>query len=362
MNFPRYHHLTPPRTHLSSELALVLAVTFGRGGVSADIATGSQEARRWACDLGIGERFSERLAQRRSAGEFGSQDSPNVAPPPSRRSATQPSLELLSRVLAGLSVDGVLLDDSVLPRHNRRADAARTWARPLLIRGDDHARVFPALLEAGCVRVAGEFGPHLDAVLSVPGRISAEDHRTDTGELLLLQRELRFVRMVPGGNFMDLACLKRCGLLVPIAVNGGCGLWRPADCVRTAYAVAQALVDHRFNPEFSFFSALAACSELGLGHDDDLAFDAYLLLQTDVEHAEFEAWRELIRGLTGQNLSELGVRARTLLDHALAAARSPTYRLKLAAQRRVQRWQQAGRLERIADALDWVITRMRRKG
>jgi hypothetical protein len=98
-----------------------------------------------------------------------------------------------------------------------------------------------------------------------------------------------------------------------------------------------------------------------LGQDEDLAFDAYLMLQTDVEHAEFEALRELLRKLSTGELSSLSKRARTLLNHAIAAATVPSYRARLKLQRRAQMWQHDGHLERAAERMGQALRRIKRK-
>jgi len=85
------------------------------------------------------------------------------------------------------------------------------------------------------------------------------------------------------------------------------------------------------------------------------------MLQTDVEHAEFEALRELLRVLGKGELSGLSKRARTLLNHAIAAATAPSYRARLLLQRKAQMWQHEGHLERAAEGLGRLIRAFSRK-
>jgi hypothetical protein len=146
-----------------------------------------------------------------------------------------------------------------------------------------------------------------------------------------------------------------------VKTSGGYGLWQPSQAVRAAYVTAQALIEHRFDVERSFMGVLHLASTFGLGNDEALAFDTYLLLQTDIEHEEYQAWRELMRALEAGQLRGLSPRARALLDHALARARSPLYRVKLLAQHKAQEWQKEGGTERLADALEKLVHVVRRR-
>jgi len=178
--------------------------------------------------------------------------------------------------------------------------------------------------------------------------------------VIVLHTELRFLRMVPGGVFIDKDCLKRCGQL-RFDENAPRGITTPSPAVQAADVTAQWLVEQRFAADSASFCALLGAHELKLGHDEDLAFDAYLMLQTDVEHAEFEAFRELLRALGEGRLSLLSKRARTLFNHALAMKVNPGYRARLKLQHKAQVWQQEGHLERAAERVGRFVATWARR-
>lgn len=354
MVVPFLHALTPSRMPLDSALELTLRLTFDSGAGGLHCSSSSLgEVVQWAQTLGIIDALLLRLIEfrvgdeptmRRALDVDGISASANM-----RRRDRDACLVQVTRGLCSVGVDLVLLHAPVLVRHSHKRHAQITSELHALVEASEVTRIAVALDAAGVTCMPPSSGADAQRVFRGVG-----------GTTLLLRPMLRFVRIVPGGNFVDPACLKRCGLLVPVAVENGFGVWRPSDAVRVAQIVAQALVEYRFVPEYSLFGALRAVAELGLADNHDLAFDAYTLLQTDVRYAEFDAFRELLRGLVHGELTGLSSPARVLLDHALASARQPLYRVKLSAQRRLQQWQQDGLLERFVDTCEGVAARIRR--
>ena len=347
------HDLKPPRVRVDPDLEFVLRVTFGKGSGAVKGPTSTRQVWRQAWQLGLSAPLAERLHAMQWQGNGGVELARKAESLVQRSAHVREDLEAargrLEKAVAGMNVDLVLLDAPVLVSHNQKTHAPRASDQFVLAAPEQLGEVTVALIREGFNSQVRDTPRGSEMVFIAP-----------EGGALVLEKQLRFVRMVPGGVFVDVACLKRCGQLVPHAVTDGYGIWRPSQAVRAARCVAQALVEHRFASECSVPGALLAAAELGLGTDEDLAFDAYLLLQTDVEHAEFEAWRELMRALTLGELGSLSNRARVLLDHALAAATAPAYRLQLRAQRKAQKWQHDGHVERIAEGLGKVIGRIRK--
>jgi hypothetical protein len=375
MLYPFFNSIEPPGLPLSAEVEFVLRVAFGSivyprpETAQSSNALGSEaECLRCAVELRIPEIFAERSTYRATA---------SAGPPEwvadletirrntlARQTKAEALRERLQQVVADFGLDLVLLDGFTDARAKRNESGSPGGFEVFaLARRQDVPTFVTALTRAGfsaesqmtdnnatAEETATAQRPELTWVFALPN-----------GATVRVEHQLPYVRMVPGGPFVDLDCVKRCGLLLPVKAGGGDGLWQPADAVRAAHITAQALVEHRFDIEYSFLGALHSASLLGLGNDDALAFDAYMLLQTDIEYEEFQAWRELIRGLEAAHLGELSPRARTLLNHALAAATNPLYGLKLLAQRKAQKWQQEGGTERLATALDAGLRFIRRR-
>jgi hypothetical protein len=342
----------PPRMPLSAEVEFVLQVTFGTSLPVRSLPPSMSIAVQWARDLGILEQFAQRLSELprnlfyepQIQLDFGSGNGAALV----RQARINDANERLRRAVLSTGVDVVLLDAPVLVEHNQKAHVSRASDVFALVPSDDLQKVSAALVD---LAFSGECcGMTQNAFRGVNAR--------ETGTISF-QHELPFVRMVPGGLFVDVACLKRCGLLEPLAVSNGSGLWRPSVAVLVAFLLAQALVEFRFVPECNLLRLLLATSELAFGDNEDLAFDAYLLVQTDIEHAQFEAWRELTRALTRGELEGLSAGARVLLNHALAVAHSSSYRLRLRAQHRAQKWQHDGTVDRLAATVGRAINRVR---
>jgi hypothetical protein len=347
------HDLKPPRVRVDPDLEFVLRVTFGKACDGLNGPASGSAAWRWACQLGLCVTLVERLQAMQMQGSLGPEVAKEFEATKQRalqsREALEVTLGQLEKAVTSLNVDLVLLDAPVLVCQNQKTHAPRASDLFALVAPEQSSDVTVALIRQGFSSRVRDTPRGSETVFVAPA-----------GGALLLERQLRFVRMVPGGVFVDVDCLKRCGQLVPHAITDGHGVWQPSQAVRAARCVAQALIEHRFASEWCAASALHAAAELGLGTDEDVAFDAYLLLQTDVEHAEFEAWRELMRALALGEIGSLSNRARVLLDHALAAATVPAYRLQLRAQRKAQKWQHDGHVERIAEGLGKVIGRIRK--
>jgi len=267
--------------------------------------------------------------------------------------------EVHQRLVAAVEACGieVVLVSQAAPGSSRIRSATSFWKPSMsgfdvvdvdvLVSDSDLEKLTIALISAGCTTQLRSNGVPQPA--SARGRTAV--FLGQKGAAIVLHTQLRFLRMVPGGVFIDLACLKRCGLLLRDDVTQNKSLWVPSKAVQAADWIAQALVEQRFAPEYPAVSSWLVAQSLGLGQDEDLAFDAYLMLQTDVEHAEFEALRELLRALGKGELTGLSKRARTLLNHAIAAATVPSYRARLRLQRKAQMWQHEGHLERAAEGL-----------
>ena len=351
-----FHDLHPPAVALDADLEFVFGVTFGSDAHRATRPSSGEGALRWARQLGLVHRLAQRL--------------PDVPSQQALGAAQAQELELAGRQLvtdaqARLEVQQQLDDtvkssgaEAVLIRHAAAAAACAADFSSghtdvdVLVSEADVKKFTIALINAGCTtqprRVPGASANGTRAVFL--------GHQ---GAAIVLHTQLPFLRMVPGGVFVDFDCLKRCGQLTRDDATQK-SLWFPSQAVQAADWTAQALVEQRFAPEYKAVSALLDAHRLGLGHDEDLAFDAYLMLQTDVEHAEFEALRELLRKLGEGDLGGLSKRARKLLDHAIAAATSPAYRARLHLQRKAQVWQHEGHLERAAERVGELFRRMSR--
>lgn len=351
-----FHDLHPPAVALDSDLEFVLRVTFGSDSGQCARPSSGDGALHWAKHLGL----VQRLAQRMSAV---AQQALGASPAHELELAKQQSAtdararaEVQQRLCDALQSNGVevalirqaAIDctrDGEVPNCNTDVD--------ILLRDSDVQKLTIALIGAGCTTQLRQ-GSQASSTLA---RAVFLGHQ---GAAIVLHTRLRYLRMVPGGVFIDLDCLKRCGQLSRDDATPK-NLWLPSRAVQAAEWTAQALVEQRFAPEYQAVSALLDAQRLGLANDEDLAFDAYLMLQTDVEHAEFEAMRELLRKLADGDLSGLSKRARTLLDHAIAAATSPAYRARLRLQRKAQIWQHEGHLERAAERVGDVLRKLSRR-
>ena len=349
-----FHDLKPPKIRTNHNLDFVLRVAFGQGPFEIPPRVSGAAAWRYATQLGLTDAFAERVHEQPGVGHWGSRVLREMA---TAYQQVTKNREMVAALLAKLetlvtqsSMDAVALDAPFLVS---RTTVQRAQPNPdllLLVASEDQPAATKTLVRAGFSSGLCQYSRVNKLVFQWPG-----------GGSVLLDTELRFVRMVPGGVFVDVPCLKRCGQLVPRAVSNGRGLWSPSESIRAASLTAQALVEYRFAPGYSALSAIRAAISFGLTDNEDLAFDAYLLLQTDIEYAEFMAWRELGHALALGELSGLSKRARTLLDHAIAGATVPSYQLKLRALGRAQRWQHDGNLERIAqDVGNWVARIKRR--
>jgi hypothetical protein len=408
-----FHELTPPSVKLDADLEFVLRVAFGPNCDDVTRPQSGDGALRWARQLGLERRIGERLT---------ADQAPELLGPAIARELEvireQMAVDKLAReevhqrlvaAVAACEVDVVLcrqaalasldlssnpsssafdssisasarqdpsgsagveacLDPSAIRRTSSGFRAAASFRKTsilgfdkaaidVLVQGSDLDKLTMALIGAGCTaRLRGTGEP---PSASSKGRTAV--FLGQRGATILLHTHLRFLRMVPGGVFIDLACLKRCGQLLRDDATQNKNLWLPSKAVQAADWTAQALVEQRFALEYPAVSAWLDAQTLGLDDDVDLAFDAYLMLQTDVEHAEFEALRELLRALKSGELGNLSKRARTLFNHAIAAATSPGYRAKLRLQRKAQMWQQEGHLERAAEGLGRVLRRIKGK-
>lgn len=327
-----FHELHPPRIKVDADLEFVFRVTFGKGSEIGTPPPSGMAAWRWARQLGLDCRMAERCAALQAQQALGKAAVREIEVIRLQMTANEraraEARQRLATAVEACGVEVVLLRQAALYVSGVSDFSGKETDCDVLVQESDLDKLTIALINAGCVT-------ELRATAS--GRKAV--FLGQQGGAIVLHRQLRFSRMVPGGVFVDLACLKRCGLLLRDDVTKNKYLWVPSKAVQAADLTAQALVEYRFAPEFAATSALLDAQSLGLGQDEDLAFDAYLMIQTDVEHAQFEAWRELMRALTAGDLGGLSKRARTLLDHGLAAATLPSYRLRLRAQRRAQKWQ-----------------------
>ena len=350
-----FHAQNPPHVNIDSDLDFVLRVAFGSGtGNFAQPASGC-DAWHWAERLGLGDRLVAVLGTARAQTLLGTE----VAEPlngareraRSDASARAEVQQHLERAIGSSGIEVVLLRNAA--HECDRGSVAGGTDLDILVRDTEYQCLFAELLNAGCVTTLRRvpWSARKGGGLVISGQ---------AGAALVTHRELRFLRMVPGGVFIDLDCLKRCGQLFRDDVTPK-NLWLPSKSVQAADVVAQLLVEQRFSPESAAFRALLIAQRLGLAHDEDLAFDAYLMLQTDVEHAEFAALRELLGGLGEGKVVALSKRARTLLDHFIAASTIPSYRARLQLQRKAQVWQHEGHLERAAEKVGKVLARATRR-
>lgn len=349
-----FHDLYPPSVKIDADLEFVFRVTFGKGSEMGTLPPSGAAAWRWARQLGLDCRMAERLAALQAQQVLGNAAARELDATRQQMAASELArAEVRQRLAAALDacdVEVVWLRQAALCVNGVSDFSGNETDSDVLLQESDLEKLTIALVNAGCMTQLRDAATGQKAVFL-----------GQRGAALVLHRQLRFLRMVPGGVFVDLACLKRCGLLLRDDVTKNKNLWVPSKAVQAAEFTAQALVESRFDPEFAALCALLDAQSLGLGQDEDLAFDAYLMLQTDVEHAEFEAWRELMRALCAGDLGGLSKRGRTLLDHALAAASVPSYRLRLRAQRRAQKWQHDGHLERAAERVGQTVRRIRGK-
>lgn len=348
-----FHDLHPPAVALDADLEFVLRVTFGSdSGHGARPSSGDGALRR-AKQLGLVQRLARRIP-------VVAQQALGAAPAHELELAKQQSTtdararaEVQQRLYDALQSSGVevaLIRQAAIDCTGDGEVLNCNTDVHLLLRDSDVQGLTIALIGAGCTT----------QLRQVP-QASASSARAvflgHQGAAIVLHTRLRYLRMVPGGVFIDLDCLKRCGQLSRDDATPK-NLWLPSRAVQAAEWTAQALVERRFSCEYKAIAALLDGQRLGLASDEDLAFDAYLMLQTDVEHAEFEAMRELLRKLTEGSLSGLSKRARTLLDHAIAAATSPAYRARLRLQRKAQVWQHEGHLERAAERVGELLRKL----
>ncbi len=401
-----FHELTPPAVKIDADLEFVLRVAFGAGSDGITPPLSGEGAWRWARQLGLDCSIAERLTADRAQELLGPTPARELEVVRSQLTADKLAREEAhQRLVAAVEASGVevvllrqaalgrlnsysetsnsasaredpsglagveaCLDPSAIRRTSSSIRKAASFRKPsnfgfdesnidVLVQDSDLEKLTIALLNAGCITQLRSNG--------VPQRASAQGRTAvflgKKGAAIVLHSQLRFVRMVPGGVFIDLACLKRCGLLLRDDVTQNKNLWIPSKAVQAADWTAQALVEQRFAPEYPAVSSWLGAQSLGLGQDEDLAFDAYLMLQTDVEHAEFEAQRELLRALGNGEFTSLSRRARALLNHALAAATVPSYRARLRLQRKAQMWQHEGHLERAAEGLGRILRRIKGK-
>ena len=350
-----FHAQNPPHVNIDSDLDFVLRVVFGSGSGNFAQPGSRSGAWRWAERLGLGDRLAAVLDMARAQALLGAELAERLNGTLERsRSDANARAEVQQRLECAIGSSGI---EVVLLRHaatsSDQGSCVSGTDLDILVRDTEYQRLVVDLVNAGCVT-------NLRPVPWSARRSGGLVISGHAGAALVVHRELRFLRMVPGGVFIDLDCLKRCGQLLRDDVTKKF-IWLPSKAVQAADVVAQLLVEQRFSPEFAAFRALLIAQRLGLAHDEDLAFDAYLMLQTDVEHAEFEALRELLGGLGEGKLVDLSKRARTLLDHFVAAATAPSYRARLQLQRKAQVWQHEGHLERAAEKVGKVLARATRR-
>jgi len=342
MLHPFFHDLNPPSVKLDSDLDFVLRVAFG-AGLEGARCTSSDGAWSWAERLGLEQQCAQQLEPERAREWLGPAALRRLdgirAQAQLARDAREQAWQRLCGAVQSSGVEAVWLGALANAPH-----AQSRWCESnidVLVRGDDVRGLATALVVSGCTTETTRV-----MRLARPGE--GPVFLGSCGAVFVLHTELRFLRMVPGGVFIDKDCLKRCGQL-RFDENAPQGFIALSKAVQAADVTAQWLVEQRFAVDSSSFCALLGAHELKLGDDEDLAFDAYIMLQTDVEHAEFEAFRELLRALRDGKLSSLSKRARTLLNHALAMKVNPGYRARLKLQHKAQVWQQEGHLERAAE-------------
>ena len=352
-----FHELHPPAVALDTDLEFVFRVTFGSdsGNIARPASGGG--ALRWAKQLGLVHQLARRLSDDSSQQVLGASAAKELELARGQfGSDALARAEVLQRLYVAIESSGVevvLIRQAAIASMSNAECPTRDTDVDILVRDSDVQRLTLALVNAGCAT-------HLRRVSQSSVNGTRAVFLGQQGTAIVLHAQLRFLRMVPGGVFIDLDCLKRCGQLTRDDANPK-NLWLPAKAVQAADWTAQALVEQRFSPEYPAVSGLLDARRLDLANDEDLAFDAYLLLQTDIEHAEFEAMRELLRRLTEGDLSGLSKRARTLLDHSIAAATVPSYRARLRMQRKAQTWQHEGHLERAAERVGRLVRRFSKR-
>ncbi len=356
-----FHDLQPPSVKVDADLEFVFRVTFGQDRDGFAPPPSGESAWRWARQLGLDCRMAERLTAAQAQQALGTVAARELEVIQQQMVADELARdEARQRLAAAVKASGievVLLRQAANDLMGSSNFAGQQTECDVLVQGSDLKELTIALYNAGCSTQLRGKGTHHPPDAAERFAVFV-GHR---GAAIVLHRELRFVRMVPGGVFIDLACLKRCGLLLRDDVTNNKDVWSPSKAVQAAEWTARALVESRFAPEYPAVSSMLEGQRLGLGQDEDLAFDAYLMLQTDVEHVEFEAMRELLRKVGTGELSGLSKRARTLLNHAIAAATNPSYRARLRLQHQAQKWQHEGHLERAAERLGQAIRRLSRR-
>ena len=215
-----FHDLKPPRVRVDRQLEFVLRTTFGESCDASKAPASGSAAWRWACQLGLCAPLVERLLAAQMQGCLGLEVAKEIEAVESQASRGQAALEVarerLEQAVTGFNVDLVLLDAPVLVSLNQKTHAPRASDMFLLVEVEQSRDVTMALSYAGFKSQVRESPRGSETAFLAP-----------EGGALLLERQLRFVRMVPGGVFVDVACLKRCGQLVPHAVTDGHGIWRP---------------------------------------------------------------------------------------------------------------------------------------
>lgn len=356
-----FHELHPPLVKRDADLDFVLRVAFGSGSGNCARPRSLDGVWHWARQLGLEWPVADRLyalqstpgARTRAAGEIEELHRKTET----ARLAREEIVPRLSTAVEASGIEVVRLRRPPLDLQRDRSGWDTEAEINILVQGSDIEKLTLALVNAGCsvqLRNRGRLGLLGGAEPSA----AFVGHR---GAALVLHRELKFLRMVPGGVFIDLTCLKRCGLLLRDDVTQDKNIWVTSRAVQAADIIAQLLVQQRFSPEYCALQALIDAQSLGLGRDEDLAFDAYLLLQTDVEYAEYEALRELLRALENGEPNPLSSRAQTLFNHVIAAATLPSYRARLRLQRSAQKWQHDGHLDRAAERVGRAVRFIRRR-
>jgi hypothetical protein len=356
-----FHELHPPSVKLDADLAFVFRVTFGNVGDPCAWPNSGDGAWRWARQLGLDCRLAQRLTAEQSQEALGDRVARELEACRQQMEAARLAREetrgRLVAAVKSIGIDIVWLREAALVASSSVSCLRNETDLDVLVQDSNLEKLTIALLNAGCsLRLRNRGTPRPP---DATGRTAVfEGHR---GAAVVLHRQLRFLRLVPGGASIDVACLRRCGLLLRDDVAQNKNIWVPSKAVQAAEWASQLLVEQRFAPEYSVLRALLDAQRLGLGDDEDLAFDAYLMLQTDVEHAEFEALRELMRALPSGEVFGHSKRARILLSHAIAAATVPSYQARLRLQHAAQRWQQHGPLERAAVKVGRALRRIKER-
>jgi hypothetical protein len=350
-----FHDRRPPNVTIQDELGIVLRVAFGDQDKQCGAPESYFGARHVAQQLGLAAACDARV-QQASAPKSVIDDCVRgaVNAVESDKPLSNDPLAPLQDATERLGIDVVLFDPSYCMQQIPVRKAASGTEFVVLLDESGCRKLVQELSSSGWTECAKLPSGRrcAAAVLDMPGAPPVS---------MVLQTHLQFVRMVPGGAFVDFECLRRCGQLALAKEVGGGRVWQASSAVQAAWVASQALVEHRFSPEYSAFGAMLAAQKLGLHHDEDLAFDTYLLVQTDVEYSEFDAWRELIRALAQGKLSSLSTNARCLLSHAVASATNQTYRTRLLAQRKLQRWQHDGYVDRAAERAGRLIAKIKHR-